>query len=108
MLPAEKEPSFAYIGLVHDYNGIQVEQSSYFLSITLAKYIDHVLTTHAWDKAVPHEASSGYKADVVLSLFKKQGLLEETPEHASLAEKQNFDIISSCSKTQFTTATSLL
>ena len=38
-LPGEDKPPFAYIGLVDDYNGVQVEQSSTLVSISAAKYI---------------------------------------------------------------------
>ena len=57
MLPGEDQPQFAYIGLVDDYNGVQIEQSSDFVS-----YIDLVLKTHSWDKSSPHEATSDHKA----------------------------------------------
>ena len=40
------------MGLIDDYNGIQVEQSPDFDSITAAKYVNRVLKTHAGDQAM--------------------------------------------------------
>ena len=57
MLPGEDKPPFAYMGLVNDYNGVQVEQSSHFVSISEGKYIDRVLKTHGWDNPSPHKAT---------------------------------------------------
>ena len=90
MLSGEGKPPFAYMGLVDDYNGVQIEQSSDFVSISGGKYIDQVLKTHAWDKLSPHEATSKHKeilfsVDIIPSLYKKQGPLEDTQEHADLA-----------------------
>ena len=53
-LPGEDKPPFAYMGLVDDYNGVQVKQSSTLVSISAAKYIDHVFKTHGWDNPSPH------------------------------------------------------
>ena len=83
------------LGLVNDYNGVQVEQSSTLVSISAAKYIDRVLKTHGWNNPSPHEATSEYKAipfspEVVPSLYQEQGPLEDTQEHADLADKQGF------------------
>ena len=94
-LPGEDKPPFAYMGLVDDYNGVQVEQSSTLVSISAAKYIDRVLKTHGWDTPSPHEATSEHKAipfsgEVVPSLYKEKGPLEDTQEHADLADKQGF------------------
>ena len=38
-LPGEDKPPFAYMGLVDDYNGIQVKQSSHFVSISVRIWI---------------------------------------------------------------------
>ena len=46
MLPGEDKPPFAYMGLVDDYNGVQIKESSDFVSISAGKYIDRVLKTH--------------------------------------------------------------
>ena len=62
MLRGEDQPPFAYIGLVDDYNGVQVEQSSDFVSLSAGQYIDLVFKTHSWDKSSPHEATSDHKA----------------------------------------------
>ena len=61
MLSAEDKLPFPYMGLVDDYNGVQVEQSSDFVSISAAKYIDCDLKTHTWDKQSPHETTSEHK-----------------------------------------------
>jgi len=52
-LRLEKEPvdSFSYLGLVKDFNGVDIEQSSEYIQISCANYIDHVLPTHKWTTA---------------------------------------------------------
>ena len=70
------------MGVVDEYNGVQVEQSSDFVSISAGKYIDHVLKTHAWDKPSPHKVTSKHKAiqlsvDIAPSLYKEEGPLED-------------------------------
>ena len=45
-LPGEDKPPFAYMSLVHDYNGVQVEQLLHFVSISAGKYINRVLKIH--------------------------------------------------------------
>ena len=87
------------MGLVNDYNGVQVEQLSHFVSISAGKYINRVLKTHGWDNPSPHEVISEHKAipfsaEVVPSLYKEQGPLEDTQEHANFADKQGFSYCS--------------
>ena len=100
------------MSLVDDYNGVHVEQSSDFVSNTGGKYIDPMLKTHGWEKPSPHEATSDYKpilfsTKVVPSLYKEQGLLEDTQEHADLADKQGFYYQSFFGKLMFTYAACL-
>ena len=85
----------AYMGLVHDYYGVEIEHSSDFVFISAGKYTDQVLKTHSRDTSSLHEATSDHKvipfsAGVVPSLYKEQGPLEDTKEHADLANTQSF------------------
>ena len=83
------------MGLVNDYNGVQVEQLSHFVSISAGKYINRVLKIHEWDNPSPQEATSEhnaipFSAKVVPSLYKEQGPFEDTQEHADLEDKPGF------------------
>ena len=72
---------------------LRVKQSSNCVSITAGKYIDCVLKIHVWDKPSPHDATLENKAiplfaDIISSFNIEQGSLEDTQEHADLADKQ--------------------
>ena len=95
MLPGEKEPPFGYLGLIDDYNGVALEQSRRFLRINGAPYILRVLKTHGWDNPSATESSSDHKAipfstEIIPSLYKEVGPVEDTKEHAALQDKQGF------------------
>ena len=75
MLPGEKEPPFGYLGLIDDYNGVQIEQSSQFLTVSCSKYIHRIMKTHGWDKPSPHESTIDFKA--VPKVYQIQDGLEE-------------------------------
>ena len=58
MLHGEDKLPLACMGLVDDYNSVQVEKLSDFISISTSKYMNRVLKTHTLDKPSPHEATS--------------------------------------------------
>jgi hypothetical protein len=75
----EKEPCdiFSYLGLVSDFNAVDIEQSKEYIQISCANYIDHLLITHEWE--VPRKMKPTYKpigplpADDVQHIYKESG-----------------------------------
>ena len=46
----ESSPPFEYLGLINDFNGIDVNQCKEYIEIACPKYIDRILRSHNWDK----------------------------------------------------------
>jgi len=92
-LPSESTPPFKYLGLLTDFNGIDIQQYDDSIVISCHKYIDRVLTTHKWaTPSEPHtrKNDSPLPADAVTMLYQHVGPTEGTPEHAALAAKHGF------------------
>ena len=51
-LPKEDKPPFAKMGLINDFNGIDVQQTDSYIKISCATYIDWLVTTHGWKELV--------------------------------------------------------
>ena len=47
-LPNEDEPPFAKMGLINNFNGIDVLQADRYIKISYETYIDCLITTHGW------------------------------------------------------------
>jgi len=92
-LPSEDTPPFKYLGLIKDFNGLDVAQYSDAIKLSCDKHIDRVLTTHGWSKPsppVPSKPSAPLPVDAVTSLCTHQGPPENTAEHAALVAKYGF------------------
>jgi len=92
-LPSENTPSFKYLGLLKDFNGLDIAQCSDAIKLSCEKYIDRVLTTHGWSKPsppVPSKYPAPLPVDAVTSLHAHQGPPENTAEHAALVSKYGF------------------
>jgi hypothetical protein len=94
-LPSEDQPPFKYLGLIDDFNGIDVIQTQDYISLSSESYIRRVLKTHGWDRPSPSEPSSTkpvspLPADAVSLLFATSGPAEHTTEHAALESKHKF------------------
>jgi len=92
-LPSEDAPPFKYLGLIKDFNGLDVAQHSDAIKLSCEKYIDRVLTTHGWSKPsppTPTKPSAPLPVDAVTSLYAHQGPPENTAEHAALVAKYGF------------------
>ena len=57
-LPKEDKPPFAKMGLIHDFNGINVLQTDSYIKISCATYIDQLVTTHGWKEDKQMKAAS--------------------------------------------------
>jgi len=92
-LPSEDTPPFKYLGLINDFNGLDIAQHSDTIKLSCEKYIDRVLTTHGWSKPsppVPSKPSAPLPVDAVTSLCAHQGPPENIAEHAALVAKCGF------------------
>jgi len=92
-LPSEDTPPFKYLGLIKDFNRLDVAQYSDAIKLSCEKCIDRVLTTHGWSKPpppVPTKPSAPLPVDAVTLLYAHQGPPENTAEHAALVAKHGF------------------
>jgi Reverse transcriptase (RNA-dependent DNA polymerase) len=92
-LPSEDTPPFKYLGLVDDFNGLDVTQYDDSIKLSCEKYIDRVLTTHGWATPSPPHPSkpvAPLPVDAVTSLYQHTGPPESSQEHAALTAKHGF------------------
>ena len=45
-LPGETDPPFTYLGLINDYNGVDIDQRKEYIEVNASSYIDRVITSH--------------------------------------------------------------
>ena len=96
--PIEKEKNivpFTKLGLVNDFNGIDIHQCKEYIEISAESYIDRLLKTHGWD--TPSAKSKDPKRPPVPipstgidSMYKEMGPLDHTVKHAVLEKANNF------------------
>ena len=89
-LPSESSPPFSYLGLLSDFNGVDVTQTSTTIKISCSKYIHHVLQTHGWSE--PSRSStkrimSPLPNDSLGQMYSASGPGEGTSEHQALVNK---------------------
>ena len=93
-LPNENKDPFTYLGLVKDFNGIDVEQSKEYIQISCVNYIDHVITSHGWNNEKTMQPLSKPRSPLstesLNQLPKHEGYKEGTKEHAELEAKSGF------------------
>jgi len=93
-LPSEDTPPFKHLGLIKDFNGLDVAQCSDAIKPSCEKHIDRVLTTHGWSTPsppVPSKPSAPLAVDAVTSAHAHLGPPENTAKHAALLAKCGFD-----------------
>ena len=90
----ETEDPFSYLGLITDFNGIDVEQSRDYIQISCGNYIDRIYTSHNWNDDRSMKPASKPIAplptDTLHSLSVLAGYAEGTPEHQALEDKKGF------------------
>jgi hypothetical protein len=94
-LPEESAPPFKYLGLINDFNGVDVNQHQGYIEITANSYISRLLKSHGWDTPNNKEAESDNIAplpmDSVDTVYNSDpGPSEGTPEHSALHDSQGF------------------
>ena len=93
-IPSELDKTFTYLGLVTDFNGIDIENSRDYIQIYFHNYIDKVMIYHCWDvykSKVPAKPPSPIPPDSVKELFSYSRSKEGTKEHKDLEEKAGFN-----------------
>ena len=95
-----------FLGLVKDYNGVDIIQTSRKIKISAASYINRMLKTHGWDTASDGEIQdtvfkacmksskpiSPIRTEVIKDLYDKPGPVEHSPEAKSLQRNMVFHI----------------
>ena len=91
-LPTETTPPFQYLGLMDDYNGIDVKQTATSITLTCSSYISRLLTSHKWStpSATPSTNPSPLPTDAINQIYTHVGPDEGTPAHAALSAKHGF------------------
>ena len=88
----EKNPPFAYLGLVTDFNGVDISQTNEYIEISCSNYINRVMRSHGWESENYTKSSSvsPMSKDALEQIFKHDGPKEGTVEHKSLEESAGF------------------
>ena len=93
-LPEEDKDPFAYLGLVEDYNGIDIYQAQDHIKVSCLNYIEQIMTTHGWETSSNKDnihSTIPLQSNVLNQLTnEKPGPKEGTKEHRALQEKQGF------------------
>ena len=93
-LPKEDKPPFSKMGLITDFNGIDVTQTDSYIKISCATYIDRLVTTHGWkeDKRIKEisKTIAPLSTEALKQVYEQKGPLEETSEHKALETKSGF------------------
>ena len=93
-----------FMGLIKDYNGVDVIQTSRKIKISAASYINRMLKTHGWDTESDNVAQdttfkdcmksskpiSPIHADSIKKLYSEPGPDEHSPEAEALQRKCGF------------------
>jgi hypothetical protein len=92
-LPSEEQPPFKYLGLLKDFNGLDIAQYDDRIVISCQSYIDRVLRTHGWAHPAvpdPNKPLTPIPADAINSMYAESGPSEDSPEHAALVKQFGF------------------
>lgn len=97
-LPGESEPPFTYLGLVSDFNGVDVGQYDDRILLSCSSYIDRVLRSHGWSTPSASDSSPAdlpphtapLPPDIIPALYAASGPSEDSPEHQRLVDKYGF------------------
>ena len=92
-IATETTVPFKYMGLLSDFNGVNVDQYRDSISVSVSSYIDRIMQTHGW--TTPIQVSTRIPQapipdDAISSMFNHVGPSEDSPEHAALTLKHGF------------------
>ena len=93
-LPKETKVPFAKLGLIDDFNGIDVLQTNRYTQLSCSSYIDRLITSHGWqeDRKMKEftKPMSPISSTSLLQIFSHKGPKEGTKEHQEIEEKNKF------------------
>jgi len=93
-LPNEDKPPFSKMGLINNFNGINVTQTDLYIKISCATYINRLVTTHGWkeDKRIKEisKTIALLNTEALKQVYDQKGPLEGTDKHKSLETKAGF------------------
>ena len=93
-LEHEEAPPLEYLGLLSEYNGVDISQTRDYISVSCSRYIERILRTHGWSTPGPKETDTEncvlMTSDILPQLYKEVGPAEGTAEHAATAAGQGF------------------
>ncbi|MCE2995760.1 MAG: hypothetical protein LW863_09190 [Flammeovirgaceae bacterium] len=94
-LPGESTPPFVYLGLVTDFNGVDIQQRQSYIEISATTYISRLLKAHGWDTPSPSETTSAHTAPLPTNAIESiyncvAGPDEFTQEHADKQRQHKF------------------
>ena len=90
----EDKPPFAKLGLMTDFNGIDVSQTDTHIELSCATHIDRLATSHGWkeDERIKdvEKTMAPLNTEALKQMHDQQGPMEGTAEHEHLEEKNRF------------------
>ena len=82
------------MGLINDFNGIDIAQTNSYIKISCATYIDRLVTSHGWqeDRKLKCDAKTiaPLNTEALKQVYEQKGPLEGTAEHLILEKKSGF------------------
>ena len=82
------------MGLIYDFNEIDVLQTDSYMKISCATYIHRLVTTHGWKEdsrtKSTSKANSPIRAELLKQVYSQIGPTERTAEHKALEAKSGF------------------
>lgn len=91
--PNESEVPFKYLGLLDDFNGIDIGQYANSTVLSCTKYIERVCKTHKWSTTSPttrRRKAAPLPTDAINTIYSHSGPSEGTREHLDLQDSQGF------------------
>lgn len=93
------EVPIEFLGMVDDYNGVDINQTDQLVEMSAKRYNGQFLTSHGWNETSNEENSYKMKSkrsisplptDCIKQLFNDVGLCENTPEFHALERTSGF------------------
>ena len=92
-LSNELDPPFTYLGLLQDYDSVDVNQCKEYIEIHFTNYINHVFTSHGWNilsNSTSMKPPFSIPEDCIHIFFTTNYTIEGSPEHEALEDKKGF------------------
>ena len=105
-LPAKPEPPFTYLGLINDYNNVEVNQCKEYIEINTSNYIDQFVTSQGRNDGFKHPTPvkplSPMPEDSIANVFDTTNSpVEDSAAHKDLEKKMGFSYCSLLGKLMY-------